>query len=180
VAAQQEETSRSTATETAVHFRQPEVADAASIWCMVRDSGALDVNSPYAYLLLCDHFADTCVVACDEQNQPIAFVTAYSPPQRPNTVFVWQIGVNADWRKQGLAKRLLHELLKLPACANVRFVEATVTPSNVASRRLFAALARDVEAELNIATGYEACQLSAEPSHEAEELFRIGPLQMQS
>lgn len=180
MAVQPGDTLRDTATETAVHFRQPEVADAASIWCLVRESGALDVNSQYAYLLICDHFARTSVVACDAQNRLIAFVAAYSPPHKSDTVFVWQVGVSAAWRKQGLAKRLLHQLLQLPACKDTNFLEATVTPSNVASRRLFAALARDVQAELNISAGYEACHFSTESSHEAEELFRIGPFQTQS
>ena len=143
---------------------------------MVRDSGALDINSQYAYLLLCDHFASTCVVACDPRNKPVAFVAAYLPPSKRDTIFVWQIGVDAGWRKQGLAKRLLQQLLQLPACAGVRFMEATVTSSNAASKRLFTALARELPAKLEISAGYEAHHFSAETSHEAEELFRIGPL----
>jgi L-2,4-diaminobutyric acid acetyltransferase len=178
VTTQQEETLRRATGDTVVHFRNPEVADAASIWSLVRDSGVLDLNSQYAYLLLCDHFAKTCLVAIAD-NQLAGFVAAYLPPNRPATVFVWQIGIAPTMRKQGLAKRLLQQLVRLPDCADARFLEATVTPSNRASHNLFAAFARDCSTELRMEPGYLATDFAANSSHEAEDLFRIGPLPSQ-
>lgn len=175
---QQEETIRRATGDTVVDFRNTEVADAASIWCLVRDSGALDLNSQYAYLLLCDHFARTCLVA-SVNNRLAGFVSAYLPPNRPATLFVWQIGIAPTMRKQGLAKSLLQQLIRLPACEHVRFLEATVTPSNRASRNLFAAFARDNRAELHVEPAYQATDFATNSSHEAEELFRIGPLPSQ-
>ena len=140
---------------------------------LVRDSGVLDANSPYAYLLLCDHFADTCLAAfrCDEL---VGFVTAYRPPIRPNSIFVWQIGVAATARGCGLGKRLLRNLLALPACRDVRFLEATITPSNAASWRLFESVARDLGVRLETQVGFRAEDFGS--SHEEERLLIIGPL----
>ena len=164
-----------TATETSsaqLILRRPNIDDAAAIWQLVR-AGDLDDNSCYAYLLLCDHFADTCLVAAVNQ-EICGFVAAYRPPIRPNVVFVWQIGVAAAARRQGVAKRLLHALVSLPACREVRFLEATVTPSNAASRRLFQSLATDLGVPCHIEQGFAAKMLGCE-DHEQEELFRIGP-----
>ena len=77
-------------------------------------------------------------------------------------------------RRQGLAKRMLHEILKFPACRGVRYVQATITPDNVASHRTFRGFARDMSAECQRADFFTA-DLFPEP-HEAEELISIGPL----
>ncbi|MDD2638675.1 MAG: hypothetical protein PHO60_06890, partial [Methanothrix sp.] len=44
-------------------LRKPEVSDGAKIFNLVEICKPLDLNSVYSYLLLCHHFADTCVVA---------------------------------------------------------------------------------------------------------------------
>jgi L-2,4-diaminobutyric acid acetyltransferase len=142
----------------------------------VRDSGTLDVNSLYCYLLLCKDFPATCCVA--EAHGAIAgFVTAYLPPGRGDTLFVWQIGVAAELRGQGVAGRLLQELLRRDVCRGVRFVEATVGPSNHASRALFTALARDMNAALSEQSCFDA-KLFPEGNHESENLLRIGPFSL--
>lgn len=156
-----------------VALRNPTVADAAKLWRLVRESGVLDENSCYAYLLLCEHFADTCVVALRDENV-VGFVTAYRLPNRPEAVFVWQVGVDASARRQGLAQALLDHLLDLPACRGVRFLEATVTPSNRASRRLFESVARKRGVGCVWGRGFVAADFGG-PSHEDEELVRLGP-----
>lgn len=154
--------------------RNPTPRDAKEILNLVRESGTLDENSCYAYLLLCDHFRDTCLVA-ETEDKIAGFVAAYRPPTRPQSVFVWQIGVALSSRKHGLAKYLLRHLLALPATEGVRFLEATVTPPNVPSQRLFKSFADEVHAPLEIVTGFESEHFDT-PSHEEESLFRIGPI----
>ena len=157
---------------TEVSFRTAEVSDAPKIWQLVRDSGVLDLNSRYCYMLLCRDFADTLLVACSGSDI-FGFVAAYRPPQNPDVVFVWQVGVAPAARHRGLAKRLLRTLVLLPACRDVRFLEATVTPSNAASRRLFESFAKDLGVPCRVAKGF-AAELFGAGEHE-EELFRIGP-----
>lgn len=155
-------------------FRIPGQADGAAVWRLVSDSGTLEANSCYAYLLLCTHFAETCLVA-EVNGELVGFVAAYRPPTRPDAIFVWQIGVRSSARGAGLGKRLLKELLALPACRDARYLEATVAPSNEASQRLFRGAARDLDTTCEVGPGFLATDF-APTAHEAEELFHIGPL----
>jgi L-2,4-diaminobutyric acid acetyltransferase len=155
------------------------VDDASSIWELVSDSQVLDVNSCYLYLLLCRDFAETCLVAENEQGLA-GFLTAYRPPTRPDALFVWQIGVAPHARRQGLALRMLMHLLASPACGDVLTVEATISPSNTASRRLFESLARVLEAPLDWTDGFLPEHFGTRQTHEAEPLLRIGPLEKRS
>jgi L-2,4-diaminobutyric acid acetyltransferase len=146
------------------------------VWRLARDSASLDLNSPYCYLLLCSHFADTSLVA-EERGEIVGFVAAYRPPIRPDSIFVWQIAVAASHRGAGLASRLLAALVAQPAVRDVRQLEATVTPSNDASRRLFLGFARRFGVPCREESGFPAQLFPlAETAHEAEILLCIGPL----
>lgn len=156
-----------------ISYRKPTIEDGTLIWQLVRDSGTLDLNSTYCYLLLCKHFSETCAVA-EANGKIVGFVIAYLLPQRADTLFVWQIGITHTMRGQGLATRLLQELLQRDVCHCVRFVEATVGPTNQASRALFTALAQRLNTELTEQPCFDAA-LFPHGNHEAENLFRIGP-----
>jgi L-2,4-diaminobutyric acid acetyltransferase len=158
-------------TDTEVRNVRP--SDAAEMWRLVRRSEALDLNSPYAYLLLCRHHGRTCLVA-EEEDRLVGFVTAYVPPAEPDVVFVWQIAVAASHRRRGLARRLIQQLLD--RCPEARFVECTVTPSNAASLRLFRDLAAARGAEFSLTPGFAVGDFPPEsPAHEQEDVVRIGP-----
>jgi len=159
-----------------IKFRKPCVQDGAGIWNLVRETEVLDLNSAYCYLMLGKYFPDTCLVA--EYEQKIAgFVSAFLPPQNPEVVFVWQVAVAGSMRKKGLGTKLLKELLKREACEKVRFLETTVTLSNVASQSLFCRLARNTRSHLEVTVCFPANLFPTKSNHETEFLFRIGPLQ---
>ena len=164
-------------------LRTPGPRDGARIWGLVRDSGTLDLNSCYLYLLLVRDFAATCVVAereCDEGKESsdpgelLGFVSAYLRPEQSDTVFIWQVGVAEAARRQGLARRMLDHLLARDICRSVRYLEATVSESNAASRRLFQSLARDYAAPHGYSTGFTS-DMFGSAQHEPEPLLRIGP-----
>src|SRR5690625_98964 len=50
-------------TESRITLRSPALSDGGHMWRLARDSGALDLNTSYAYLLFARDFADTCRVA---------------------------------------------------------------------------------------------------------------------
>src|SRR5690606_9693805 len=77
-----------------VAVRPPTLHDGAHMWRLARDSGALDLNTSYAYLLFARDFARTCRVAVVE-NEVVGFVLGYRRPDEPETLFVWQIAVDA-------------------------------------------------------------------------------------
>lgn len=146
--------------------------DGARMWELARDSGGLDLNSPYSYLLWCRDFAATSVAA-RSAGALVGFITGYVRPDARDTVIVWQVTVDASQRGRRLAARMLHHLADRLAPAGVRFLEATVTPGNEPSARLFAGFARDRGARLDRSTLFDAGDFPVE--HEPEVLMRIGP-----
>lgn len=159
--------------KTRIALRSPAPGEGKQVHELVGRCPPLDLNSSYSYFLLCSHFRDTCVVA-EQDGQLVGFLSAYLIPDRPHTLFAWQMAVDETARGQGLAGRMLEHLLKQPTCAMVRSVETTVSPSNLASRRVFTRLAEKLHTGSAEETFLEAAQFGAE-AHEAEQLIRIGP-----
>lgn len=156
-------------------LRHPTVAHAAPIHALVEATGVLDVNSVYAYLAVCSHHGRTSVVA-EADDRLVGFVTGYRIPDRPDTLFVWQVGVDEAARGRGLATRMLQWLLET---TGARFIETTITPSNIASRRLFRGLAAAHGADCEVTEGFSST-LFPQPAHEPEELHRLGPFRSRS
>lgn len=152
-------------------FDVPRARDAAPLWRLVEEVGTLERNTAYLYLLLCTHFAESCVLARSPSGELEGFLLGYRVPDRPGTYFVWQVGVHPRARGRGLATQMLDHVA---ARLRVSHVEATVGEGNDASDRLFRAFARAHAADLKVGAGFPA-HLFPTP-HEAERLYRIGPL----
>jgi L-2,4-diaminobutyric acid acetyltransferase len=150
-------------------FESPRIEDGRQLWRIARDSKTLDLNSPYSYVLWCRDFAATSVVA-RAGGEIRGFVTGFDRPEERGTLFVWQVAVDEAWRGRALAGRMLAHL----ADQGHRYVEATVTPDNTASDRLFRAFARDRGAELRRTPLLSGDLFPGD--HQPEELYRIGPL----
>lgn len=161
-----------------LQLRPPTLADGAGLHELIRLSPPLDLNSCYAYLLQGLHFADTCVVACKEACDGLTFagyISGYIPPGHADTLFIWQVAVSPAYRGHGLARAMLKHLLDRPACQNVRWLETTVAPDNIASAKLFQGLARELDCPCVVSELFPRSAFGADSSHEAEPLFRIGP-----
>ncbi|MDQ0300826.1 L-2,4-diaminobutyric acid acetyltransferase [Salibacterium salarium] len=166
-------TNSNVSTMDALTFEKPKVEDGADMWELVKNS-TLDLNSSYKYIMMCEFFAETCVVA-KEKDELVGFVTAFIPPEKQDTVFVWQVGVDPSQRGKGLASRLINDLVQRVSDKNVEYLEATVTPSNEASQALFKKVARTHETNCEVSECF-AEDLFPGDEHEAELTFRIGPL----
>lgn len=159
-----------------IEFRSPVVGDAAAMWRIAHDTPELDTNSPYAYLLVCSHFASTSLVAGEAGARDLAgFVASYHLPEEPDVLFVWQLAVNAGLRRRSIGLRMLARLLRQPANRGVRHLHATVTPSNHASDRLFKSFAATVGAPCITVDQYHA-DLFPHGGHETEVAYRVGPI----
>jgi L-2,4-diaminobutyric acid acetyltransferase len=87
---------------------------------------------------------------------------------------VWQVAVSAELRGQGLARRMLRELLARPAVRGCLYLETTVSLSNEPSLKLFHRLARDLGAPAARQVMFQEEDFGDE-RHESETLIRIGP-----
>lgn len=159
-------------------LRPPRGSDALAIRELVAETGVLDLNSTYAYLLLSTDFARTSIVA-DVDGQLQGFITGYQPPPRPGVLFVWQVAVAATARRGGLAAAMLDALVdrvRSEGGGGPITVEATVSPGNAHSRAFFGAFARRHGVPMGEHAHFTAAQLDPNGAHEDEPLLRIGPI----
>lgn len=141
-------------TQETLSFRAPTSKDGADVWDLIRKSGPLDENSLYCNLVQCDHFADTCVIA-ELGGVIVGWISAFLPPDSPDTLFVWQVAVGDSARGRGVAKKMLSELLERPVCVDVKQIKTTITADNEASWALFNSFAENMDAELDHEPHYE-------------------------
>ncbi len=155
-------------------FRTPVADDGPGIHALIERSKPLDLNSRYCYLILCEHFSSTCVVV-EQGDEVVGVITAYIPPDRQDTLFVWQVAVDLRLRGQGMAKKMLDHLLQRHHLKHIQYVEATVNPSNDASRSIFKRLAQTRQSPFEEALIFPA-EMFGEGDHEQENLIRVGPI----
>lgn len=151
-------------------FRVPTAADGQRMWEIARDSGVLDLNSSYAYVLWGAEFADSSVVV-ESEGRVVGFVTGFLRQSEPDTIFVWQVGVDADQRGKGLAARMLHAIMDRLTDRGVVRLRTTISPDNEASQRTFGSVARDRGMTFG-RENYLAAELLGE-GHEPEDLYTI-------
>ena len=154
--------------------RHPAPDEGLALFRLVRACPPLDLNSAYAYHLLCRDFYETCVIAAAD-DRVCGFISAYFRPAAPDTLFVWQTAVAPDERGRGLASQMLDWLLARPVCARAKTLETTINPGNLASRTLFTRFSerRGATLETTPFLGEESFEGN---DHEAEILLRITPL----
>lgn len=156
-----------------VSFRRPDAADGAPVHQLIARCPPLEHNSLYCNLLQCTHFADTCVVACQD-GVPVGFLSGYLIPKQPEKLFIWQIAVAAEARNRGIGGRMIMDVLGRPTSAGVRYLKTTITESNEQSWSLFEALARKLRAPLERQLLFDR-QRHLAGSADSEILATIGP-----
>lgn len=158
-----------------IQYAMPNADDGVNVWGLISEAGKLDLNSSYCYMMLCDYFKETCVIAKDE-DEVVGFLSALCTPRDEKTLFVWQIAVSGKHRRKGIGRKMLDTLLNRESCRDIRYIETTISPDNLASRRMFAGLAAERLAPCTISSGYKKEMFPEDSQHEPEQLFRIGPL----
>ncbi|MGN7612323.1 diaminobutyrate acetyltransferase [Magnetococcales bacterium HHB-1] len=156
-------------------FRRPSIRDGKALWEMVRDDGVLDLNSPYFYLTFCRDFSRTSMVA-EQDGELIGMALGYRPESRPDTLFIWQISVKRAYRRRGIARRLIQRLMVQSDHCAFSYLEATVTPANKKSEKLFRAVAAAFNLSLERRICFQETFFPETQQHEPEILFKLGPL----
>ncbi|BAQ09046.1 lL-2,4-diaminobutyric acid acetyltransferasee [Bacillus sp. OxB-1] len=160
----------------ALVFRLPTEEDGKEIWQLIKETGVLDLNSSYSYLMWSKYFDETSIVVEADGQGIVGFISGFIPPKASDTLFIWQVAVDASQRGKGIASHMLQSILRRDACRNIRCLEATVSPSNKASDALFRKLARDLGTGCRVTECFTEEQFPG-AGHEAEWLYTIGPFE---
>ena len=143
---------------------------------LVKKTKVLDLNSSYSYLMWGKYFNKTSIIA-ETDGKLVGFVSGFIQPNSPDVFFVWQVAIDESQRGKGLATRLIQKLLNQPICQNVHYLEATVSPSNLPSKKLFLGIADKLKTDVEVFECFSEDQFPDE-DHEAEMTYRIGPFHL--
>ena len=157
---------------SAICVRPPVLDDAPAMHAMAARCG-LDLNSEYSYLMVCQYFRATSAVAV-HGGRVVGFVSGFLVPDSPSELFVWQVAVAPEMRGRGVAGTMLDSLTERLGPSGLNYVQATINPSNEASKRTFGSLAGRLRCEISHRVVFSAGHFSGE-GHEEEVLYRIGP-----
>ena len=161
-----------------VSLRSPALEDGMAVFRLVENCPPLDMNSSYCNLLQCSHFANTSVAA-QMNGEMVGFISGYVIPERADTLFVWQVAVAEPARGLGLASRMLDHILARPHCADIAYLETSITQDNHASWALFKSLAKGLSADFQ-SSGWMDKEHHFAGQHDSEALVRIGRFNSQS
>jgi L-2,4-diaminobutyric acid acetyltransferase len=147
-----------------------------AVFRLIQRCPPLDNNSSYCNLLQCSHFASTSVVA-SLNGKLTGFISGYIHPERPNTLFIWQVAVDENARGFGLASKMLMHILNRSSCNSIHYLETTITQDNLPSWGLFKRLAKRLDAEL-LPSPWLDKKAHFDEQHDSESLVRIGPFSL--
>jgi len=162
-------------TKYVIEISKPKKKHSKQIHKLVESTQVLDLNSQYLYLLQSTHFRDTCSIALYE-DKVIGFVSGYRLPKKPNTLFIWQVAISEELRGQGLAGKLLMNILKRKENIDLEYINTTVSPSNKASIKAFEKFAKELKTKIVSKAFFEKDDFDNE--HEEEVLYEIGPFKL--
>jgi len=155
-------------------FYQPSKDDGWAVSQLIRDCPPLDTNSVYCNLLQCHHFSNTSVIV-RWSGELVGFISGYRLPDKPATLFIWQVAVSEKARGQGLATRMIAHILDREDCKSVRYIETTITEANKASWALFGRVAKNYNALFSSEELFTQDKHFS-GHHDSEMLVTIGPL----
>jgi L-2,4-diaminobutyric acid acetyltransferase len=156
-----------------VKVHKPSAEDGAAVHDLIARCKPLDENSLYCNLLHCSHFASTSAIA-KIGDKVVGFVSGYLLPDAPSTLFIWQVAVAPEGRGQGLAKRLMMDILSRPVCEGVSELHTTITGDNAASQGVFTSLAESLGADVSRKVMFDRHRHLG-GDHASEYLWAIGP-----
>ena len=158
-----------------ISIREPIKSDAKYIYQLVKDTNVLDVNSEYLYLLQTTHFREFCSVALLE-DEIVGFTSGYLIPNKEDTLFIWQVAVDERFRGQGLANKLMFNILKRKENLDLNYIHTTVSPSNKASIKAFEKFAIKLNTKMEEKNFFIKEDFINQ--HEEEVLYEIGPFKL--
>ena len=90
----------------------------------------------HVYKIILRYFGNYCFIV-EENGRIIAFAMGIVPQTLKDTYFLWDIGVDLSYQKQGIGTKLLNEIENELRKLGFRRIEVTIDPINSSSQKLF-------------------------------------------
>jgi L-2,4-diaminobutyric acid acetyltransferase len=157
-------------------FKNPIKSDAPKMFSCLGLIPELEKNSIYMYMLFCDIFKETSMIAM-EGEQVVGAAIGFLMPSDPKNYFMWQLGVLPQWRQKGLATDLVRALLKSPGLSAIDWLSCTVEADNIAIMTTFRRLAESLDTHIELADKFDSKDFLPY-IHATERELRMGPLSL--
>lgn len=90
----------------------------------------------HVYKIILRYFGDYCFIA-EENEKIIGFAMGIVPQSVSHTYFLWDIGIDPSYQRQGIGMAILKEIEnELEKLGFIR-IEVTIDPINTSSQKLF-------------------------------------------
>lgn len=116
--------------DSAIRLATP--ADVPALLALVRDTGTLDLHTPYTYWTLTH---SGLVLVAEHDGRLVGLLTALRGIAADH-LFLWQVGLLAAMRGSGLAQALLDSMFDRARTLGIRAIDLTIAADNAASRRM--------------------------------------------
>jgi diaminobutyrate acetyltransferase len=90
----------------------------------------------HIYKIILRYFGDYCFIA-EENGQIIGFAMGIVPQSIPHTYFLWDIGIDSSYQRQGIGTAILKEVENTLEKLGFKRIEVTIDPVNISSQKLF-------------------------------------------
>ena len=90
----------------AIKITSPSKKDGYEVSNLVARCPPLDLNSTYHYLIQSHYFNKTCSIAFDNK-KVVAFASGFINPSKNNSLFIWQVAIDENYRSKGLGVELI-------------------------------------------------------------------------
>lgn len=148
--------------------RTADISDYVLLRQMAKDCEPLDVHTPYTYWVVCQFFHDSCFIVEDDGKAVGSIMTILSA----NCLFIWQIGVLKEYRRQGISQLLYKSVFDYARINHIDKVALTVSSDNSISNIAIQQFCKHNGLVLEL-TGLCDIALPDEDFHEKENFFVI-------
>lgn len=132
---------------SSVNLRECTPADIDYVIRFVESCAPLEVHTSFTYWVTFEYWGHLCRVAL-VGNRVVGYVSAIGSGRVRDVLYVWQVGVAQEFRGQGLAQRLLSEVVTAGRANGFRKAQVSIAGDNEASLKAFERFAREQKQRL--------------------------------
>ncbi len=104
----------------------------------------LRLHPPYTYWMLGQYFGDTCFIG-EENGRYVGYVTGMHSSLNPEVMFLWQVGIDPDYRGRKYFKIFIDKLIEMARSKSCKFLQFSISPDKKTSFAAFTSVAKQLE-----------------------------------